>query len=611
MEPRPEKGVTGRPRLVLVLTTLAFAIIVLKLWSLQIVNANKFREMGRTNMRRTVNLKPERGRIFDRNGLPLATRKIRFDACVDYDQITGKDQKKRLIQLLSEVLSVPEESIEHDLDPRRVIPYIPTVIKREITRDEFVQLKVLEAEVPGLHPEATQTRYYPYGDLACHVLGYTGAIPAENVKDYTGKGYLPSDIIGISGIEKTYENELRGQRGRMVIEVDNKSRLVSIIDDTEKPVDGNDICLTIDLGLQTIAEKALGDLTGAIVIVDPRNGDVLAMASKPSFDPSMFTVPRSTEDTEKIRELLTDNVRKPALNRAISNPYPLGSAFKVVTALAALSQEDPEKAITRDTIFNCPGYFTLGRRATWRCYHGHSHGEMNVVTAIKKSCNVFFYNVGYRAGRDALVSMARKLGLGELTGIALPNERPGVNPTDEWLQSDDWRAPAYRPWVPGFTVNMSIGQYPIEVTPIQVAMMYSVVANGGTLYRPRLVKRIVRPDGDVELRPKGKFLGISQDYIDTVKEGLGEVTKRGGTAYSSFSKLQDIRAAGKTSTAEPGRNMDWAYTWFVSFAPIEDPEILVVVLVEKGRTGGSTSAPIAADILQQYFADKMPPPIED
>ena len=228
-----------------------------------------------------------------------------------------------------------------------------------------------------------------------------------------------------------------------------------------------------------------------------------------------------------------------------------------------------------------------------------------MVNAIRKSCNVFFYNAGYRIGRDAIVAMAERLGLGKKTGIELPSEKAGVNPTEEWRRSDDWRAGAYRPWVPGFTVNLSIGQYPVEVTPLQVAMVYSAIANGGRLFTPRLVKEVVRPQGESFFGPKGRDTGIPKEHLDILREGLSLVTQRGGTAYTSFRDLQDLKAAGKTSTAEPGRDLDWAHTWFISFAPRDAPEILIVVLVEKGKTGGTTSAPIAAEILEKYFGDKL------
>jgi penicillin-binding protein 2 len=605
MEPRPEKGITGRPRAVIAVITVLFAVMVLKLWSLQIVNASRFRELGRSNTVRRVVIKPERGLIFDRNGQPLAVNRIRFDASVDYGELIGnKQQKQALVNTLCKILGLTEDKVKERLDPGKIIAYVPTKVKRDITRDEFLQLKVLEHEIPGIFPEVESVRYYPNDSLAAHILGYTGAIPAEEFKSkYEREDYLANDIIGIAGIEYVCEKLLQGKKGLRVVEVDNRNRLVSVLPESYEPVKGNNICLTLDVRLQKLVEKALGENTGAIVLVDPRNGDILAMASAPSFNPNIFEIPRSDEDTKKISEIMNDKDNEPILNRAISKSYPLGSAFKVVTALAGLGTEDEGKRISRETIFECNGYFRLGR-VTWKCYHGYSHYEVNVVTAIQKSCNVFFYNLGYRVGRDAIVAVGDLFGLGKKTGIILTGEEQGVNPTEEWRRRGDWKARQYTPWVPGLTVNMSIGQYPIEVTPIQVAMMYSAIANGGILYKPRLLMKTIFPEGEKIFEPQGVTLEISAENLNIVKEGLSLVTQTGGTAQGSFKNLKHLKVAGKTSTAEPGKSMDWAYTWFIGFAPYDEPEILVVVLIEKGKTGGSTSAPIAAQILEDYFKIK-------
>ena len=607
MEPRPGKGITGRARGVIAIFTVLFAVMTLKLWSLQIVNASRLREMGRINTIRKVIIKPERGLIFDRNGQPLAMNRIRFDASVNYGEIIGNKQyKNALIDTLCKVLGVSKDFVEKSLDPKKVIPYLPAKIKRDISRDEFLQLKVLEHEIPGLFPEVETIRYYPNGRLASHILGYTGAIPAERFQtEYKPFDYLPDDIIGIAGIEKITEDKIKGKKGLQVVEVDNKSRLINVLNESYPAVKGDDIYLSIDIELQKIAEKALtdADKAGVVVMVDPRNGEILALASSPWYDPNIFKMPRNREDVEIIKAIMTDKVNEPILNRAISKSYPLGSSFKIVTALAGLGVNDPAKRIDSETVFNCNGRFRLGP-VTWKCYRGYSHGEINLETAIKKSCNVFFYNLGYRIGREPIVNTASLLGLGKKTGIDLPGEIAGVNPTDEWLKSGDWRTKQYTPWVPGLTINLSIGQYPIEVTPIQVAMMYSVLANGGILYKPKLIKKIKSIKEETVFESYGVSVDIPRENFEVVNKGLKLVTMQGGTAYNSFKNLQHLKVAGKTSTAEPFKNADWAYTWFVAFAPYDAPEIVVVVLIEKGTTGGGTSAPIAAKILEDYFRIK-------
>jgi penicillin-binding protein 2 len=295
-------------------------------------------------------------------------------------------------------------------------------------------------------------------------------------------------------------------------------------------------------------------------------------------------------------------------NRCIQDQYPLGSAFKAVVALAALNLPDEARRITAQTTFYCSGTFRLtrGSRWSWDCYHQHAHGEMNVVQAIKKSCNVFFYNVGQRIGPDAIVELADRFGLGHLTGVALPDEHAGVNPTREWQASGDWRAEPYRHWYPGHTVNLSIGQSPLEVTPLQVAQLYSAVAMDGVEFKPRLVTKIVGPDGAEEsFAPQSRRIELSAESLALVKEGLREVTREGGTAAEAFKDLQELNVAGKTSTAEVGEGDNKKnHAWFIAFAPADAPQIVVVVLVEEGETGGHTAAPLAAEFLKAYFAGK-------
>jgi penicillin-binding protein 2 len=341
--------------------------------------------------------------------------------------------------------------------------------------------------------------------------------------------------------------------------------------------------------------------------MDPRNGDILVLASTPSFDPNVFAIPRPAEAVAEIQRLNKDPLR-PLWNRAISDQYPLGSAFKVVVALAGLNLDDEAKRLTADTVFNCSGTFQFGRR-TWDCYHRTAHGTINLVTAIKKSCNVFFYKAGNQIGYEPIVALADAFGLGKPTGLPLPNESAGVNPTEAWRHSDDWRATQYRTWYPGYTINLSIGQFPLEVTPIQVAQLYSTVAMDGVQFKPRLVTKIVRADGVEEFPPQSRRIELSPESFALVKEGLREVTREGGTAYSAFRHLEHLNVAGKTSTAEVGEGDNKKnLTWFIAVAPIDAPEVVIVVMVEEGETGGRTAAPLAAAFLEAYFARKAKQP---
>lgn len=610
IEPRPRPGLTGRPRLVLIVLAIFFMLLGLRLWSLQVVQAGRYRELGLRNRKRSVNVRPVRGRIFDRHGQPLADNRPRLDACVDYSEARTRADRDRVVEVLRDVLAMPEAEIRARLDPRNVIPYVPVTIKRDISFEHYTMLKVLEPVTPGLLPMTNFARRYRHGDAAAQVLGYTGLVPdraaLERLRDEWPKlEYDGRDVVGLAGLELGFEHELQGRKGRTMLEVDNLGRRQRILDDRHKPVPGSDITLTIDIELQSLAHTILGHRRGALVAMDPRNGDVLVLASTPSFDPNVFAIPRPPEAVAEIRRLNTDTTR-PLWNRCVNDQYPLGSAFKVVVALAALNLPDEKRRITGETTFSCSGTFRLtpGSRWKWDCYHQRAHGEMNVVSAIKKSCNVFFYNTGRRIGRDPIVSLAAEFGLGRPTGLPLPNEHAGVNPTRAWQASNDWRVqPDYVTWYPGHTINLSIGQYPLEMTPIQVAQLYAALAMDGVLFRPRLVTRIARPGGVEEFPPRSRRIELGPESLALVKEGLREVTREGGTAYAAFTHLQHLDVAGKTSTAEVGAGDDKKnHAWFIALAPADAPEIVLVVLVEEGETGGRTAAPLAAEFLEAYFA---------
>ncbi|MBN1918688.1 MAG: penicillin-binding protein 2 [Verrucomicrobia bacterium] len=622
IEPRPRPGLTGRPRVLLAITVIAFAVLVLRLWSLQVVHADRYRDLALVNRKRVIILRPARGRLLDRAGRPLADNRARLDACIDKSIAKTEASVSRAVAAIHDVLGMPEEEIRARLSPERVIPHVPVVIARDISFEEYAKLKVLEPLTPGLAPITTFTRRCRHGDLAAQTLGYAGLVPSrEALAELRSKWplteYDADDVVGLAGLELAFEHDLQGRKGKLVIEVDNLSRRRRVLDNASLPVAGADVCTTLDIELQELAHRLLeGDgrapdgqegttdlRRGAFVAMDPRNGDVLALVSTPSFDPSVFAIPRPAEAVAEIQRLNKDPLR-PLWNRAISDQYPLGSAFKVVVALAGLNlPANDERRLTGETLFECPGTFHLGR-AEWECYHRRAHGMINLVTAIKKSCNVFFYKAGRQIGPEAIIALADAFGLGKPTGLPLPNEQPGVNPTDKWCRSDDWRARQYRTWVPGYTINLSIGQFPLEVTPIQVAQIYATIAMDGAQFKPRLVTRIVRPDGVEEFAPESRRIELSPESLALVKEGLREVTRKDGTAAGAFMPhLDHLNVAGKTSTAQVGEGENEKnLVWFVAFAPVEAPEIVVVVMVEEGKTGGSTAAPIAAAFLEGYFA---------
>ncbi len=324
------------------------------------------------------------------------------------------------------------------------------------------------------------------------------------------------------------------------------------------------------------------------------------MASSPTFDPNVYSLPRSKEDVKKIREWESgpeesrpDKPDKPLYNRAISKAYPLGSTFKVVVGLAGLETGKISKATT----FYCPGAFYLpGVRRPWRCYHNHSHGYVDITDGLKRSCNVFFYNLGNRVGADAICSMAARFHFGRKPQIPLPMTASGINPDKKWRKSTGRR------WYAGDTINLSIGQGPFEVTPLQVACAYAAIANGGTYFYPRLVAKITGGLQDMVVPSRSESLGIKKSSLLPVKEGLRRVAQEpGGTAYRVFQDVSFHKVAGKTGTAQYGPRNEKAYAWFAGYAPCDAPRIVVVVLIEEGETGGTTAAPLAKHVLMDYF----------
>ncbi|MGC9064574.1 MAG: penicillin-binding protein 2, partial [bacterium] len=386
------------------------------------------------------------------------------------------------------------------------------------------------------------------------------------------------------GIEKEYQKELMGIPGGQQVEVDAMGRPIKVLG-MLSPTPGATIVTTIDLSLQELAERSLekGGLPGAIVVMNPNNGEILAMASYPEFDPNKFARGITIEEWN---ELLSP--RRPLVNRAISSAYPPGSTFKIVTALAALR----ENVASKDSVFYCPGYIMIGNRKfkDWT-----AHGRIDFLDAIAESCDVTFYTLGLKLGAETLAKYARMLGLGRPTEVDLPGEIAGLIPDPSWKKDH---------WYVGDTANMAIGQGYVQVTPIQMAVMVSAIANGGKVYRPRIVSEIIKQDGSKVVQPVTVANDLSRfkKEISIIKEGMEMVVEKGtGTP----ARLSGIKVAGKTGTAEnlPTRDnpKGKAHAWFIAYAPADDPKIAVSVIVEQGEHGSSTAAPIAAELIDYYL----------
>jgi penicillin-binding protein 2 len=455
-------------------------------------------------------------------------------------------------------------------------------------------------------------RVYHYDDLAANVIGYLGSISKKELETVDRDIYRGGDLIGKKGLEKLREEDLRGEKGHSYSEVDAKGFEQQLLK-TVEPLPGRQIRLTLDIDLQQIAESYMtaGEKSGAVVAMEVKTGRVLVAVSAPTIHINDFVGGISTEKWQA----LLDNPKHPLINKVVQASYPPGSTYKMVTALAGLAKG----VIDKDTVFYCPGHYSFGNRR-YRCWKHSGHGPVNLLKAIGESCDVFFYQVGQKVGVDGLAEYAEKLGLGKKTGIDMEYEKSGLAPTKEWKEK-------YRnaKWQDGETLSVAIGQGFNLVTPLQMCSMTATLANGGKLYRPQLVEQVIDSEGKIieSFSPElvNEITGMDQ-YFNLIKNGMEEVVQgKRGTARTVA--IEGLRIAGKTGTAQvvkvaqyrnlkeediPYKYRDHA--WFTCYAPAEDPEIAVTVLVEHGLHGGSGAGPIARAVLNQYFSDRLNKAVE-
>ncbi|MFH1082670.1 MAG: penicillin-binding protein 2 [Pseudomonadota bacterium] len=577
-----------------------FAILVLRLWFLQIVSGSTYRIKSEHNRIRLQDISPFRGMILDRNGSVLVDNRPSYDLYVIPEEVQHRSQ---LLKRLSTLGDLDSEYAERVLDKAaRGYPFKPVCLKRDISRDELARIETHRFDLPGIMIKVRPQRYYFYGGLASHALGYLGEISESQLMSGQFRDNKLGDLVGKTGVEWKWQALLNGVRGGEQVEVDAEGRIIEVIS-RRAPVSGANICLTIDKDLQALAEKSLLGKHGAIVAIDPGNGAVLALASSPSYDPNLFI----KRIDEKTWQNIVSSNDFPLQNRALTGQYPPGSVFKIVVALAALE----EGVITPEEEIFCNGTFSLGNQS-YRCWKKYGHGKVNLHRALVESCDIYFYNVGRRLGVDKIARYATRLGLGKKTGLDLSQEKGGLIPTSEW-KLRRWGVP----WQAGETVSTSIGQSFVLVTPVQMANLISIVFNGGRSFTPQVTKWVRKTGGEnvFEFAPQsnGKA-GIKQEHLDLVKKALiGVVNQPRGTG--SKAKLKEVTVAGKTGTAQvvalpagerskqetaiPWKFRDHA--WFVAIAPADTPKIAVAVLVEHGGHGGSAAAPIAKELIKAYL----------
>ncbi len=591
-----EQRVQTRIRIAYFLTLLAFALLFLRLWLLQLIEGDNYRRLSENNRIRTQIIKSPRGCILDTNHKVLASNRPSFDICL-VPQETGR---------AAEVLQDLAALVQCDVSPlkekvrqaRGRPPYEQVKLLADVSRDLLALVLTHKLDLPGIVVETNPVRHYPSADLACHLLGHLGEISPQQLQSPAFAGYRPGTFIGKSGVEQMMEREMKGTDGGYQAEVDATGYKVDIMGRVD-PVPAHNIILTLNADLQQAAEDGLAGKTGAIVAVDPRDGRILAMASSPRFDPNLFSRTISAREWGE----LINNPSRPLMNRCIQTMQPPGSTYKLITAAAALS----EKEITPESAFFCSGSLNFGARA-YRCWRKAGHGTVALERGIVESCDVYFYQLGIMLGPDRIARYARGFGLGDLTGIGLDEEKRGLIPTSDWYQR------RYGiPWQRGESLSIAIGQGANLVTPLQLVMAYASLANGGKLYQPFFVERVETADGKLVNRISPQVRGnlpLASETIKRLKECLFKVVNTpSGTGTRAQIPGGDV--CGKTGTAQvinlgrdsrsPRDSHLQDHAWFVAFAPKDAPRIAVVVYVEHGGHGGSASAPIAKTIISRLF----------
>ena len=608
-----------RLKIIIYLIVAILIALLLRLYFLQVISGEIFAEMATESITRRTSVTAPRGDIYDRNG-KLLVKSIPVAAVAVQPHILLQDEEA--LELLADYLDMTSYSIKKKLEDSQVSYLERVFLKTGIDKPTIIRLRENSSRLPGVEVVDVYLREYEYGVLASHILGYTGEIDEEKLASglYSGD-YSGGDQIGLTGLEQEYENVLRGEKGELVYEVDPLGMPVDIIGERD-PVGGNDLYLTIDIELQKVTEEALSNgimevrektlsnsdehykvTGGAVVVLNAKNGEVLAMASYPTYDPGIFSGGISLQDWA----YLNDPVNQYPLNNRAVMSYAPGSAFKVVTAYAGLQ----ENIISEYSTFTCHGtWYGLGSDFPKTCWRKSGHGSLSIREAIKNSCDIYFYEVGYGlfVKRDNIEELlqkyAREMGFGYKTGIDLPFEDEGRVPDREWKKEFFKDTVEYTVWFPGDTVNMSIGQGDLLVTPLQMAVVYSTAANRGIQYEPHLVMEVRDRYGAVSTEStmeNWKDLELNEYHLELIEEGFDLVTSPGGTASNTFRDfpIDEIPIAGKTGTAEVSGKQD--YAWFASYGPIGNPEYVIVVMLEEAGGGGSNASPIAEKIYRYLF----------
>ncbi len=568
-------------RITVLLTVIVglLGVLALRLWQVQIVQGDYFLRLSEENRLRVTSLTAPRGLIVDRRGRPLVVNRPAFTvALLPMELRRGRPE----VAVVARLLGLDVAEVERKIADGRDRPFAPVRLRRDVPKEIVAAIEESRLDLPGVLVEVEPVRQYSYGDLAAHLLGYLGEINDRELRALRSQGYESGDLIGKDGVERTYDRYLRGRNGEIQAEVDALGRPLRTLG-TVPAVPGGTAVLGLDLDVQRAAEAALGDRLGAVVAMDPHTGEIVAFVSHPAFDPNLFSAGIAAAAWNR----LLHDPRQPMLDRALQGGYPTGSVFKIVTASAALDLG----VVNAESRFFCPGFYNLGGHI----FHDHeAHGTVSFLDAIAQSCNVVFWTVSRPVGPVHLAEYARTYGMGQTTGIDLPEESAGIMP------DPDWKTRTHRePWYAGDTLNTAVGQGYVLATPLQVARMIAAVANGGEMVTPHAVTAIRAPDGRELVRiapPATGRVQVSAATMAVLQSGLAAVVSR-GTAASI--QIPGLAVAGKTGTAESPRGKP--YAWFAGYAPADAPRLAVVAMVENAGYGAEFAAPIVRRVLEVAF----------
>ena len=584
MNPSPIFEISERLKIIIFILVGLFAIVFLRLLYLQVFKASKYRNLANINSIRVIQKKAPRGNIFDRFGNKLVYNIPYYTVAVVPADVKNMEY---IITRLSKILSVSEEEIRVKLDKVNKTQVDPVIIKENLDSKIASIIEEEKHNLSGVLVIVEPKRMYMYGGLAFHTIGYINEVTDMELL-LNPSEYSMRDLIGRIGVEKECDKFLRGKNGSIRVMVDASGRKYRLAGSSE-PFKGKDITLTINANIQKVAEDSLAGKTGSIIVMQPGSGDILAIVSSPSPDLKKISMGLTKEEWESI----FNSPRHPLYNRAIGGTYPFGSTFKVLTALAALETGD----IDENTRFFCNGRFWY---STWDygCWKKEGHGNVDIYRAIAESCDVYFYNVGLRLGIDNIDKFASNFGLGENTGIDISGEKKGLVPTPLWKEQKEGK-----PWFPGNTIQLSIGQGYLLATPLQMLSLFNLVATGGVLYKPLVIKQISGADKpEFVSQPEiTRSIKISKKNIEIVKKALFLVVNS-DKGTGSKSKVNGVNVAGKTATVQNPHGKTHAA--FIAFAPVESPSVSLIVFLEGEGEGGRDAAPIAKKILEAYFLNE-------